>query len=249
MLLYDPLVSLRTDGDGLIAAAQRAGFDAKVPWCPGWQVRDLLYHVGEVWNFWAFVVDQRVTDPTAFDAYIEPKVRTDHELADWARGRRAHLWQVLGWAEPETPLWTWANAEGSVAWVRRRMAQETAVHRWDAEAAAGAGWRIDPLVAADGIQEFLQYFTGRPADGAEPVGGTVHLHCTDEGLPEHAGEWLVHELGPEGARFDRLHAKGDAAVRGRASDLLLWLWRRPAPVEVLGDAGVAARFVAHGKLA
>ena len=79
--------------------------------------------------------------------------------------------------------------------------------------------------------------------------GNTHRLSAVSSNHKHAGEWLVHELGPEGARFDRLHAKGDAAVRGRASDLLLWLWRRPASVEVLGDAGVAARFVAHGMLA
>ena len=58
MLPYDPLASLRTDGDGLIAAAERAGFDADVPWCPGWKVRDLLHHSAGVWHFWATVVER-----------------------------------------------------------------------------------------------------------------------------------------------------------------------------------------------
>ncbi len=247
MLRYDPLASLRTDGDGLIAAAERAGLGTPVPWCPGWHVRDLLYHAAEVWNFWAFVVDNTVTDSARFADYDEPPVPPDDELVAWARGRRERLWRVLGWANPDTPLWTWANTDGSAAWVRRRMAQETAVHRWDAEAAGGSGWAIDALVAADGIDEFLQWFSA-PADGAEPVGGTVHLHCTDEGIPPGAGEWMIHELTPTGARFDREHAKGDCAVRGRANDLLLWLWRRPSSVEVIGDAGVAARFVASARL-
>ena len=248
MLLYDPLASFRTDGDGLIAAVERAGLDVAVPWCPGWKTRDLLYHVGEVWHFWGHVVDRGVTDPEQLSDYDEPPAPGDEDLLVWARGERQSLWRVLGWGRPDRPLWTWADTPGSVGWVRRRMAQETAVHRWDAEAVAGAAWGIDPLVAADGIDEFLQHFSGRPAADAEPVGGTVHLHCTDEGLPEHAGEWIVHEFTPRGARFDRVHAKGDAAVRGRASDLLLWLWRRPAPVEILGDAAVAARFVAREKL-
>jgi uncharacterized protein (TIGR03083 family) len=248
MLRYDPLACLRTDGDGLIAAAERAGLDAPVPWCPGWHVRDLLYHVGEVWHFWAFVVDEGVTDRAQFERYDEPSVPADADLVAWARDRRAHVWRALGWGTPDQPLWTWAKTPGSVAWVRRRMAQETAVHRWDAEAASGAAWGIDPLLAADGIDEFLQWFTADPAPDASPVGGTVHLHCTDEGLPAHAGEWIVHELTPDGARFDRVHAKGDAAVRGRANDLLLWLWRRPATVDVLGDVAVAERFVARERL-
>ena len=48
---------------------------------------------------------------------------------------------------------------------------------------------------------------------------------------------------PGGAAFTREHVKGDAAVRGPAHDLLLWLWRRQSgEVEVLGDTGVAERF-------
>ena len=40
----------------------------------------------------------------------------------------------------------------------------------------------------------------------------------------------------------REHAKGDAALRGRAEDLLLTLWRRPVPagaVDVVGDPAAA----------
>jgi hypothetical protein len=63
----------------------------------------------------------------------------------------------------------------------------------------------------------------------------VHLHATDAD-----GEWLL--------RFDEgtvaveaRHAKGDAAVRGSAASLLLWLWGRVAldELEVLGDRGAA----------
>ena len=249
MLTYDPLASLRTDGDGLIAAAERAGFDTDVPWCPGWKVRDLLHHSAEVWHFWATVVERGVTTPEQLADYDDPPMPPDADLGAWARAQRERAWQVLGWAALDTPLWTWARTQGNVAWTRRRMAQETAVHRWDAEAAAGSGWGIDTMVAVDGIEEFLQWFTGYAKPDALPIDGSVHLHCTDDGLPDGAGEWIVHGMTSDGARFDRGHVKGDAAVRGRASDLLLWLWRRPASVEVIGDQGVAERFVANGGLA
>lgn len=244
-LRYDPLARFREDGEGLLAAAERAGLDAPVPWCPGWAVRDLVYHAGEVWHFWAHVVDNRVTPETAeqyLGGYTDPPVPPDDELLSWARAEHGRAWRVLGWGDPDQPLWTWVNAPGSVAWVRRRMAQETAVHRWDAGAASGSGWRIDPVVAADGIDEFFQFFMAG-TDKGPSVGGTVHLHCTDEGLESGTGEWIVHEVTEAGARFDREHTKGDCAVRGAAHDLLLWLWRRPATVDVIGDAGVAERFV------
>ena len=75
------------------------------------------------------------------------------------------------------------------------------------------------------------------------------------------GEWTLYtdgdtdagdagEAGPPTFRLVREHAKGDCALRGTASDLLLVLWRR-LPVEridVVGDAEVAARFLAYPRL-
>ena len=47
-----------------------------------------------------------------------------------------------------------------------------------------------------------------------------------------------------------MHAKGDCALRGAASDLLLVLWHRLplSAIEVMGDVGVAERFAAHTRL-
>ena len=90
------------------------------------------------------------------------------------------------------------------------------------------------------------------------MGGSVHLHCTDTNSPAVdgsddrtavTGEWLVSRLDESGIAVTREHAKGDVAVRGRASDLLLWLWRRDAgPVEILGGTAVADRFRAFPAL-
>ena len=53
-----------------------------------------------------------------------------------------------------------------------------------------------------------------------PEAGSIHLHTTDT-----PGEWLVR-LGPDGIHLTREHAKGDVAVRGPASDVLLVLMGR-----------------------
>ncbi len=46
--------------------------------------------------------------------------------------------------------------------------------------------------------------------------------------------------GKDGVAVTHEHGKGDAAVRGPASALLLWVWGRPtAEVEVYGDQAVA----------
>jgi hypothetical protein len=79
------------------------------------------------------------------------------------------------------------------------------------------------------------------ADRSPADGRSVHLHATDA-----AGEWLIR-FAPEGLEVTTGHAAGDAAVRGPAGELLLWLWgRRPlSGLEVFGapDAAEALRTV------
>jgi uncharacterized protein (TIGR03083 family) len=239
-LPYDPVTQLTADSAGLLAAAERAGLHTGVEACPGWTVEDLLAHVEEVWAFWAIVVEGPLTDIAQIRAQPRPARPAASELPAAARAAADRLLAALESTDPTTEVWTWTGANQEAAWVGRRQVQEAAVHRWDAEHASGSGWAIPGDVASDGIDEFLTWFLDDLPGSREPVGGTVHLHCTDV-----AGEWLVTPK--EDGMFDvvREHAKGDAAVRGAANDLLLWLWRRPGgPVEVLGDAGVAARFQA-----
>lgn len=240
------LGALWRDGLALADAAEEAGLGAEVPSCPGWTVADLVWHTGEVHLFWRTAVAERWTDPSA---YLEPERPLGDELVAWFREGVQRSVEVLQAADPLGAVWTWAPRGGTVAWVQRRMAQETAVHRWDAELAAGDPRPIEAALAADGVDEFLEHFTDAAVAGAEPLGGTVHLHATDG-----AGEWLVDEPvagGPLEVR--REHAKGDCAVRGPASDLLLALWRRVAVddagrFEVFGDADVARHLVARSDL-
>jgi uncharacterized protein (TIGR03083 family) len=163
----------------------------------------------------------------------------------------AGLLEELGQVDPDTEVWTFTD-DHSVRFVMRRMAHETAVHRWDAEVAVGRDTTLDPALASDGIDEFLTHFVQVADEDAMPIAGSVHLHCTD--VP---GEWTLYtdegdagEAGLPAFRLVREHAKGDCALRGTASDLLLVLWRR-LPVEridVVGDAEVAARFLAYPRL-
>jgi uncharacterized protein (TIGR03083 family) len=231
-------------------AAESAAFHAavaatplatSVPACPDWTVADLVYHLGEVHYFWGEVAERRLSSPEAVETPARP---ADAELVGWAREQADHLHQVLAAADPETPVWTW-SAQKDVAFIQRRMAQETSVHRWDAESAAGEAAPIDAAIAADGVDEFLTHMlpdtrTDRPA-----ISGSVHLHATDT-----PGEWVVRERDGGALTVTAEHAKGDAAVRGPASDLLLVLWRRKGldAVEVLGDRGVAERLVGHTNL-
>jgi uncharacterized protein (TIGR03083 family) len=243
----EQLGALWRDGLALADAAERAGLDAPVPSCPGWTVSDLVWHTGEVHWFWRECVVVGWFDPSE---YVEPHRPGDDVLLGWYRDGVQRAVEDFRAASPDAVVWTWAPRGGNAAWVVRRMAQETAVHRWDAEAAAGGTPPpVEADLAVDGVDEFFEHFSDTAAAGAEAVGGTVHLHCTDTD-----GEWLVSEPVVGGMlEVERAHAKGDAAVRGAASDLLLLLWRRvglddAGRFEVFGDPDVARRLIARADL-
>jgi uncharacterized protein (TIGR03083 family) len=236
----DYVSALRREGALLAGAAERAGVQARVAACPGWTVGDLVWHVGGVHDFWRRIVEQRATDRS--EVKRELARPADAELLAWYRDGLERLAGALAAVDPATPVWTWAPQKDA-AFVRRRMAQETVVHRVDAELAGGPAGPIDPALAVDGIDEFFQFFAPDRAEGAAALDGSVHLHATDT-----EGEWLVTATGDQ-LRASRGHARGDAAARAPAADLLLLLWRRDhGPVEVHGDQAVLDRLLAHTDL-
>jgi uncharacterized protein (TIGR03083 family) len=235
------LDALRRDAQGLADAAELAGLDTVVGACPGWDIADLVWHTGEVHWFWRIVVQRNVADPKeiAEDELARPPA---DDLLAWYRDNAERLHATLTATDPSTPVWTWAPQK-DVAFVRRRMAQETAVHRWDAEMAAGHAHAIEPELALDGIDEFLRFMTAWVRSDAAPLGGSVHLDCTDSDRG-----WVVSDPDPTGpVAFTPEHAAADVTVRGTASDLLLLLWRRVSldRVEVLGDQPVLDRLLAR----
>jgi uncharacterized protein (TIGR03083 family) len=234
------LRALARDGAAFGDACAAAGLAAEVPSCPGWSVADLCWHLGSVHDFWRRIVAER---RDSWDG-MEPSERpADDELVEWYRTGFAATLDALRAADPAQPNWTWADDDHTAGFVIRRMAQETAVHCWDAQQAAGDARPIEAELASDGIDEFLHHFLGDESE-APPVAGSVHLHCTDVD-----GEWTIRER-DDGFDVTREHAKGDCAIRGAASDLLLVLWRRQplSTVDVVGDAEAAARFVAYTAL-
>lgn len=237
MEINEFLAALDRDSAAFPDACAAAGLSARVECCPAWNVADLLWHVTEVQNFWRTIVaEQR----QSWQDYEEPPRPPDEGLADMYIAGRAKLLATLTMADPAMHVWTWSQ-DNTAGFVIRRMAQETAVHLWDANAAAGTIEPIEASLASDGIDEFLTHMLPATANHAAPVGGSVHLHCAD--VP---GEWTVTESG-DGFAVVREHAKGACAIRGSASDILLALWRRLplSKLDVVGDRDVAERFIAH----
>ena len=234
--------AVRQEGHRLADAARRSPA-AAIPSCPGWDMTTLLNHLGRVHAWAAAAVGDRAAEPIPF-----PK-RPDAVTVEWFDEGVDRLAGVLeeAAATPDAPVWNFMGVSPADAafWIRRQ-AVETALHRWDAQLAAGTPEPIGPAVAVAGIEEALTVHLPRAVaalegDGERGAegGGTVHFHTTDSS----EGEWIV-DLG--GGRLDvrRGHGKGDVAARGSASDLLLFLWGRldPERLEVFGDGPALERW-------
>jgi uncharacterized protein (TIGR03083 family) len=235
MRMDDYLEALRDDGAALATAAGK-GLDPPVPACPGWTVADLVLHTGMVHRHKLEIVRGRLAEPP--DPW-PPPAPARAELLGWYSSGLEELLTVLEVTDPETPVWTFHRPDRTVGFWYRRMAQETAVHRVDAESALGDPRPVPAALAADGVGELLEVFLAPHAEGS-PVGGrgeTLHLHATDT-----EGEWLLRLL-PAGVEVGQGHAQGDAAASGSASDLLLFLWGRAAddPLERSGDPALLPR--------
>jgi uncharacterized protein (TIGR03083 family) len=229
--------AIRADADALINAAERAGVDASVPSCPDWKVADLLAHIGMV-HRWAAANCDRAPDDGYLPANEMGQAPDGSARVDWVRTGAAELLDVLAAHSADDPCWTWAPPQ-TVGFWQRRMAHETAMHRVDAQSAAGGTEAIDAELAADGIDEWLWLLPRRPWAGeVKGAGATWHFHCTDV-----EGEWLA-TLSEDGLDVQREHAKGDVAIRGAASDLLFWMMGRGTadPLEVFGDADLLDRW-------
>jgi uncharacterized protein (TIGR03083 family) len=214
-----------------------------VPTCPGWVLRQLLAHVGRGDRWAAEIV--RTGGPVDTRSVADGRAPDDPARAgDWLRAG-AELLIAAAATDPAKPVWTFLGPRPAAWWVRRRL-HESTLHRADAAIALGAPYEVEPALAADGIDEFLDLHAARET----PVlaeGASLHLHATDPDLGS-AGEWVLRGRAT-GFTWAHGHEKADAAVRGRARDLLLGATRRlPADdpaLDVVGDAGVWARFVEH----
>ena len=234
---------VRADSAALAEAA-RLGLDAKVPSCPEWTVADLVRHVGRIHRWVEAMVRTGARERPSRDEH-DP-LPDGEGLVDWFDGVSDALVDTLSAAAPDQPVWNWSVGQPHVAafWPRR-MAHETAVHRWDAQLAHGREAPIPAALAKDGIDEMLD--TVVPTEASfkpdATLGGSLHLHTTDV-----AGEWLVR-IGEGTVDVSYEHGKGDAAVRGTAEDLLLFVWgRRPVnELETFGDPAVLANWAAFSR--
>ncbi len=128
--------------------------NAAVPSCPGWTVADLTRHVGMVY----------MHKTLAMREGAEPEQWPPEGLADekpLALLDRAYAGLVAEFAarKPADPAGTWYAPDQTVGFWIRRMAQETVIHRIDAELGTGQPVTQVPAdLAVDGIDELLKVF-------------------------------------------------------------------------------------------
>jgi len=220
------LDTVRVEGERVAELATEADLRLPVPSCPDWDVGDLIGHLGLVHRYATAWMD--AGEPVGRGAVGEP----EGELAVWFTEGLGRLGERLQACDPDQTVATFAGSGTNWFWLRR-MAHETTMHRWDAEAAVSEPGAVPIDVATDGIDEMLTGFHVPHRVGRHLVGDgeTIHFHVTDG-----EGEWVVTRTA-EGAEVERAHRKSDVAARGRAEDLLLFVWGRrdASPLEVLGD--------------
>jgi uncharacterized protein (TIGR03083 family) len=231
---------LAADAARLRAASAR-DLSAPVPSCPGWTVTDLVRHVAEV-----YLHKTECMRRNARPEDWPPDLGGEQPLALFDRAYAA-LSAEFAARSPDSPAWTWYAPEQNVGFWLRRMAQETVIHRVDAELAAGVP--ISPIpddLAVDGVDEVLERFLAYGSrEWPEDFGDLLDELGDLDGraVRVSAGErsWLVR-VAKDGVSVS---GQGDsqASVSGAPQPVLLWLWRRAGDdvVEVGGDRALVAK--------
>ena len=220
------------DRDALLAALarettafrevlQHADLGARVAACPEWDLRDLSAHLAGVhrWARGAVVDGELREDPT-------PALPDRAAVVAWYRASADGLLAALDATPAGTPCPGFGPKPRTVDFWVRRQPHETAVHRWDAETAAGRTPVLDPVLSADGVDEVVTVMLPRQVRlGRSPqLPAAVVLEQADGDR-----RWTIGDGDPV------------ATVRADAASLLLLLWHRlPADaVAVDGDADAA----------
>lgn len=197
--------------DAFLTDVRDADPQARVPACGGWEVRDLVEHLGQV-HHWAAAQARRREETPLGDG--------PSDLAPFYAAQAAELRETLAELDPDAPAWTLLGPDDPASTVRfwhRRQVHETLVHLHDLRASAGTTVDdVPPAVWADTVDELVtvmqprQVRLGRMAPLARPVA----LRATDAGA-----SWVLGGGDPV------------ATASAPARELALVLWGRLAPVE------------------
>jgi uncharacterized protein (TIGR03083 family) len=227
----------------LIGHLNDADVTVPVPTCPGWNVSQLARHIDGGQRWAREIVATRASEPPSDVALRDLSGATNDDqftLSASLTEAAAALAATLMEAGPDAKMWC-PIGDGGSAFYARRFTHETALHRSDAALALGMGYTLDPHVAADGIDEWMElgclpfHFEVHPwmRELLAP-GRTIGLHATDTDA-----HWLL-DLTGDVIAWRRADEPAAADIRGPVTDLLLTIYRRrpAAGLDIIGDAKV-----------
>jgi uncharacterized protein (TIGR03083 family) len=235
------LSALHADGAAFLHAIDQPGvLTADVPSCPDWTVGDLTRHLGSAYHRTRVKAGVAAVD----ESWGRPELPTgtpaadDERLITWFAAELGELTAFLDTLDPDLPTWNWAPQAKTAAFWHRRMAHETAVHRWDAQLATGLAEPLESKLAGDTVAEVLDTFlpAGRRR-AVSDIAGVVQLIASDLGQEWYIRVWAdgIALLDTDTLLDDDAHPTR-AVASGTASDLALALWGRVA-FDVLDTGG------------
>jgi uncharacterized protein (TIGR03083 family) len=213
--LQDDLIAIQAT-----ALAGGPDLDRPVPTCPGWSVTDLLGHLWVVESWVRAILRAREAQPMP-----EPG---PSQVADFIDGIPDYLTAMRA-INPDEACWNFGPPPRMAGWWIRRQAHEHAVHRVDLESVFGTRPALDPVFAADGVDEIVSMFYPRQVrlERTAPVSEAMRIVTTDT-----ADSWTLGAGEPV------------ATITADAVTLYLGLWKRLdllTAARIDGDEGAARR--------
>lgn len=237
----------------LAEAAVAAGPDAAVPTAPEWTVADLVEHVGQTQHWVAEIIERRITDPTKLPTEMAVLPADPGEWPAWLSESAQRVANACSDDAMDAPVFNAATdgRTGTQFWMTS-MLNESVIHGFDAENAAGRPANVDAGVAAALITNHFAMLTSPTwammrSESAEAIRGsgqTLQWRATDT-----ADAWFVEQR-PDGATWQPETRPADVTVTGPAPALLLTLTRRlpvteAAGVSIDGDSELARHWLEH----
>ena len=229
--------AIEREAGRIIGLATPSNLQRPVPSCPGWELLDVVRHLGRVYNWAGTIVEGQLQErPERSSLMGQPEGRS---AVDWLSDRLDFLTTALRRTPAGALMWNFGERSPAAGdWWARRQANETVIHRVDAELAAGA--EIEPVeaeLAADIAEELLElqrFSRVDPSVLAHADGIWLHLHATDA----EGAEWTIDTAS---RTFTRAHMKSDVALRGPAFALARWLFGRQSigELETFGNLEAA----------
>ncbi|MDO9486343.1 MAG: maleylpyruvate isomerase family mycothiol-dependent enzyme [Actinomycetota bacterium] len=207
---------------------------APVPSCPAWTMADLTQHLSGTQRWSTAIVRSGVRG----EHPVGPSDRPG--LEQWFDQGATELVAALQEVDPQQPAWNFGPEPRLASFWSRRQAHEVAVHLWDAMHAQGQDFRIDPQLAADGLDEVCTVFLYMKLRHSSLPDWAPIVRLEPSDVPDSAVEIRPSQIDSA--------TTPHAIVRGPAHDLLLAVRGRAGlgQIQIQGDVGLVEALLAQG---